>query len=258
MEKIISSLNERGLDGILITSPYNRRYASNFTGTAGSVLISQKKSVFITDFRYVEQAEKQCKGYEIVQQKKSMKEEIANQVEKLGIKKLGFEQDYVTFAQYKEFESAFETELIPVSGIIEKLRLIKSESEIKILKEAARIADAAFEHIITFIQPGITELEVSNELEFFMRKAGATSSSFDTIVASGVRSALPHGVATEKGLKKGILLHLTMVLIIKVMLLILLVQLLLGNLVINLKKFIEIVYEAQIAWCKRSKTWNGW
>ena len=240
MEKIISSLNEQGLDGILITSPYNRRYASNFTGSAGSVLISQKKSVFITDFRYVEQAEKQCKGYEIVQQKKSMKEEIANQVEKLGIKKLGFEQDYVTFAQYKEFESAFETELIPVSGIIEKLRLIKSESEIKILKEAARIADAAFEHIITFIQPGITELEVSNELEFFMRKAGATSSSFDTIVASGVRSALPHGVATEKGLKKGILLHLTMVLIIKVMSLILLVQLLLGNLVINLKKFITL------------------
>ena len=132
-----------------------------------------------------------------------MKEEIANQVEKLGIKKLGFEQDYVTFAQYKEFESAFETELIPVSGIIEKLRLIKSESEIKILKEAARIADAAFEHIITFIQPGITELEVSNELEFFMRKAGATSSSFDTIVASGVRSALPHGVATEKRIEKG-------------------------------------------------------
>ena len=203
IEKIISSLNERGLDGILITSPFNRRYASNFTGTAGSVLISQKKSVFITDFRYVEQAEKQCKGYEIVQQKKSMKEEIANQVEKLGIKKLGFEQDYVTFAQYKEFESAFETELIPVSGIIEKLRLIKSESEIKILKEAARIADAAFEHIITFIQPGITELEVSNELEFFMRKAGATSSSFDTIVASGVRSALPHGVATEKRIEKG-------------------------------------------------------
>jgi Xaa-Pro aminopeptidase len=208
IEKIISSLNERGLDGILITSPFNRRYASNFTGTAGSVLISQKKSVFITDFRYVEQAEKQCKGYEIVQQKKSMKEEIANQVEKLGIKKLGFEQDYVTFAQYKEFESAFETELIPVSGIIEKLRLIKSESEIKILKEAARIADAAFEHIITFIQPGITELEVSNELEFFMRKEGATSSSFDTIVASGHRSALPHGVATDKILEKGDLVTL--------------------------------------------------
>ena len=78
-----------------------------------------------------------------------------------------------------------KTELIPVSDIIEKLRLIKTDSEIKILKEAARIADAAFEHILQFIHPGITELEVSNELEFFMRKAGATSSSFDTIVASG-------------------------------------------------------------------------
>ncbi|WP_428909087.1 M24 family metallopeptidase [Niallia sp. Krafla_26] len=203
IEKIVSALEEQGLDGILITSPYNRRYASHFTGTAGTVLISRSKAVFITDFRYVEQAEKQCIGYEIVRQKGSMTEEIANKITELGIKKLGFEQDYVTFSTYKEYESSFKTELIPVSGIIEKLRLIKSGSEIKILKEAARIADAAFDHIIKFIQPGITELEVSNELEFFMRKAGATSSSFDTIVASGVRSALPHGVATDKVIENG-------------------------------------------------------
>ena len=102
-----------------------------------------------------------------------MSEEIANQIVELGITKLGFEQDYVTFSTYKDYESAFKTELVPVSGIIEKLRLIKSESEIKILKEAARIADAAFDHIIKFIQPGITELEVSNELEFFIEKSGS-------------------------------------------------------------------------------------
>ncbi len=203
IEKIVSAFDEHGLDGILITSPYNRRYASNFTGSSGTVLISREKSVFITDFRYVEQAAKQCTGYEIVQQKGSMTEEIANKIAELGITKLGFEQDYVTFSTYEQFKSNFKTELIPVSGIIEKLRLIKSESEIKILKEAARIADAAFDHIIKFIHPGISELEVSNELEFFMRKAGATSSSFDTIVASGVRSALPHGVATDKIIEKG-------------------------------------------------------
>ena len=81
--------------------------------------------------------------------------------------------------------------------------MIKTDAEIKILKEAADIADAAFKHILEFIHPGKTELEVSNELEFFMRKAGATSSSFDTIVASGVRSALPHGVATDKVIEKG-------------------------------------------------------
>ena len=79
-----------------------------------------------------------------------------------------------------------QADLVPVSGLVEKIRLIKTEEEISIIKAACRIADEAFEHIVTYIKPGMTELEVSNELEFFMRKQGATSSSFDTIVASGV------------------------------------------------------------------------
>ena len=87
-------------------------------------------------------------------------------------------------------KEAIDAEFIPTSGLVEKLRLIKTDSEIKILKEA-QIADAAFEHILSFIRPGVSEIEVSNELEFFMRKQGATSSSFDIIVASGLRSALP-------------------------------------------------------------------
>lgn len=197
-------MKDNDLDGILITSTYNRRYASNFTGTAGVVLISFDKAIFITDFRYVEQATKQCEGFEIIQQKTSIPEEVAALIASLGIKKLGFEQDHMTFASYKVYEAAIKgAELVPFSGIIEKLRLIKTEPEIKILKEAAEIADAAFKHIITFIQPGRSELEVSNELEFFMRKEGATSSSFDIIVASGLRSALPHGVATDKQIEKG-------------------------------------------------------
>ena len=81
--------------------------------------------------------------------------------------------------------------------------MIKTTEEINIIKAACEIADDAFTHIINFIKPGITELEVSNELEFFMRKQGATSSSFDTIVATGLRSALPHGVATDKVIEKG-------------------------------------------------------
>ena len=110
MEKIakfVSAFEKHGLDGILITSPYNRRYVSNFTGSAGVVLISREKSVFITDFRYVEQAAKQCTGYEIVQHKGSIPEEIANKIAELGIKKLGFEQDYVTFSTYKQFKSSY-------------------------------------------------------------------------------------------------------------------------------------------------------
>lgn len=203
LQKLRERFESHGIDGILITSSYNRRYISNFTGTAGVALISLDKALFITDFRYIEQATKQCEGFEIVKQTGSIPEEVASQVKNLGIKKLGFEQDDLTFSLYKTYEREVKTELVPVSNLVEKLRLIKTDAEIKILKEAANIADAAFKHILDFIRPGVTELEVSNELEFFMRRAGATSSSFDTIVASGYRSALPHGVASEKVIEKG-------------------------------------------------------
>lgn len=199
---------KNGIDGILITSGYNRRYMTNFTGTAGVAVISSEKAVFITDFRYVEQAHEQIEGFEIVQHKGLIIEEIAKQVARLGIKNLGFEQQHVTFAEFASYKKSIQAQLVPISDVVEKLRLIKTDSEIKILKEAAKIADAAFEHILTFMRPGVTELDVSNELEFFMRKQGAASSSFDIIVASGYRSALPHGVATQKTIEKGELVTL--------------------------------------------------
>lgn len=206
MEKLTrlrEKFSEAGIDGILITNPFNRRYLTNFTGTAGIVLISSDNAQFITDFRYVEQAAKQCGGFEIVQHSGAIADEIARQVTHLGVKKLGFEEEHLTYSTYKAYDKAIDAELVPVSGLVEKLRLIKTDAEIKILKEAADIADAAFKHILDFIRPGKTELEVANELEFFMRKAGAASSSFDTIVASGIRSALPHGVASDKVIERG-------------------------------------------------------
>ncbi|RFU65664.1 M24 family metallopeptidase [Peribacillus glennii] len=208
LERFRAELEKTQVDGLLITSTYNRRYMTNFTGSAGVALISQQEAKFITDFRYVEQAGKQAAGFEIVQHQGLITEEVANQAKAMGIKKLGFEQDHMTFSLYKVYEAAFEGELVPLAGLIEKLRLIKTSSEIKILKEAAKIADAAFMHIAEFIRPGLTELEVSNELEFFMRKQGATSSSFDTIVASGERGALPHGVASSKVIETGDLVTL--------------------------------------------------
>lgn len=208
IQKLRATFEKLGIDGFLVTSSYNRRYLSNFTGSAGVVLISNDKALFITDFRYTEQAGKQCQGYEVVQHTGSIPEKLASLVQQLGIKKLGFEQDHVTYSSYQTFDKAIDAELVPISGEIEKLRLIKDESEIKILKGAANIADAAFTHILNFIQPGKTEIEVANELEFFMRKEGATSSSFDMIVASGHRGALPHGVASDKVIEKGELVTL--------------------------------------------------
>ncbi|KOR95539.1 Xaa-Pro dipeptidase [Geobacillus stearothermophilus ATCC 12980] len=208
LERLRALLEEQHLDGLLVTNGCNRRYITGFTGTAGVALVSRQGAVFITDFRYVEQAAKQVEGFEIVQHSGPIVDEIAKQVKRLGIKTLGFEQEHVTYAAYKAYEEAIDAELAPTSHVVEKLRLIKSEAEIKILKEAAEIADAAFAHILSFIRPGVKEIEVANELEFFMRKQGASSSSFDTIVASGYRSALPHGVASEKTIERGELVTL--------------------------------------------------
>ena len=203
LNKVRSYFSSYEIDGLLITSPYNRRYLTNFTGSSGVVLISMDKAYFITDFRYTEQATEQVKSYEVVEYSNSLIKEVTEKVKEMGIQKLGFEQDHMPYATWKTYQEAVSAELVPVSNLVEKMRLIKDEKEIAIIKEAADIADLAFKHILDYIRPGVTELDISNELEFFMRKCGATSSSFDIIVASGTRSALPHGVATEKVIEKG-------------------------------------------------------
>ncbi|APH04440.1 M24 family metallopeptidase [Bacillus weihaiensis] len=204
LDKMRERFKELSIDGMLITSNYNRRYLTGFSGTSGVAVISEDQAVFITDFRYTEQAAKEVDGFEIVQHTGSIVDEVVKATEKMGIRKLGFEQDQITYQSYSTYnQNLGHLEFVPVSGAVEKLRLIKSSAEIKILKEATEIADAAFKHILTYIKPGIKEIDVSNELEFFMRKNGAVSSSFDIIVASGYRSALPHGVASEKEIEKG-------------------------------------------------------
>lgn len=206
--KLREALKEHGLDALLVTNSYNRRYMTGFTGSAGVAVISAEDAVFITDFRYTEQAAKQVQGFRIVQHEKTIIEEVANQVEQMKIKTLGFEKDNVSFGTYELYNDKVDAELKAVSGVVEKLRMVKTPDEIEILKQAAKIADDAFAYICTFIKPGVTELEVSNELEMFMRKQGATSSSFDIIVASGERGALPHGVASDKIIQSGELVTL--------------------------------------------------
>ncbi|WP_085991928.1 M24 family metallopeptidase [Oceanobacillus senegalensis] len=208
LSKLRQALEKNALDGILVTSPYNRRYITNFTGTAGVALISKNESRFITDFRYTEQATEQATDFKVIEHKQPIEKEIKEQIKEMDIKRLGFEKDHVTYGVYQTYNKLFDTELVPVSGLIENLRLIKSEEELNILKQAAKIVDDAFEHIQSYIKPGVKEIDISNELEFFMRRQGATASSFDTIVASGYRSALPHGVASEKKIQLGELVTL--------------------------------------------------
>ncbi|MEV9639309.1 Xaa-Pro peptidase family protein [Mammaliicoccus sciuri] len=203
IEQLRKLLEEQELDALLITSPYNRRYMTNFTGSAGSVIISRNDAVFITDFRYMDQANTQLTGYRIVQHTGTMIQEVAHQVKEMKISKLGFEKEHLSYSQFQMYDEHVDAQLVPVAGLVEKLRLIKTPEEIEILKQAAAIADAAFVYICSVIRAGKTELEIANELEFFMRQQGATSSSFDIIVASGERGALPHGVASDKVIENG-------------------------------------------------------
>lgn len=208
LEKLRKSFSANNLDAILITSPINRRYISGFTGSAGAVIVTDSEAIFITDFRYTEQAEAQAQGYKIIEHKKSIDEEINAVLKDLNVKRLGFEKDYTTYSQFEKYKNNFDVELVATSGIIEELRIIKTNEELVIMKKAAKIADDAFTHIQGYIKPGVKEIDVSNELEFYMRKQGAVSSSFDTIVASGLRSAMPHGVASEKIIEAGELVTL--------------------------------------------------
>ena len=201
VEKIQHYLNKNKIDAMLIESPINRRYVTGFTGTFGSVFITQQKAIFITDFRYVAQAKDQAKGFTVIENRNTA-EEIGQQIEKEQIRTLAFEEAYTSFTNYKKLQAYENVELVPVIDVIEQMRMIKSAEEIERMKTAASISDKAFERILNDLQVGVSEKDICNKLEMYMREEGATSSSFDMIIASGYRSALPHGVASNKKIEQ--------------------------------------------------------
>lgn len=203
IEKLRKALAEQGVDAIITESPENRYYISGFTGSTGWAIVSQNHAIFVTDFRYIDQAKEQCPEFTVVNNERKAVEAISQQLNEIGVNKLAFEKS-ISFATYEEWSKAFTgIELVPTGGVIEKLRLIKDETEMATIRQAIKIADDAFSHILSFIKPGVREIDVALEMEVFMRKQGADSSSFDIIVASGARGALPHGRASEKIIEKG-------------------------------------------------------
>ncbi|MGM0471572.1 MAG: M24 family metallopeptidase [Bacillota bacterium] len=204
--KLRAKLEEENLDGLLVNNPQNRYYLSGFTGTAGTLLISRKEAVLITDFRYVEQAAEEATEFEVVEHGSPKLDTLQSEVKRLGITSLGFEARQESYHAYQRYQEQLDVELVATKQLVKQLRRIKDDSEVATIKEAVKLADFAFEQIIDYIEPGMTEQEVSLELEYIMRRQGASQKAFDFIVASGTRGALPHGVASEKELAVGELL----------------------------------------------------
>jgi len=204
VEKLKKRLVKENVVSYLITKRENVRYISGFTGSSGAVLITPEKNYFITDFRYVEQAKKQCPGFIIEKHEDTILTQAAMLVKNLGIKTLHFEGDALTFKEYRELsEKAEGIELLNLSEVVDELREIKDKDEVELIKKACRIADDAFSYILKAVTSGMTEKELAWEMEKHMREAGADDLAFETIVASGERGALPHGVASSKKLSLG-------------------------------------------------------
>ncbi len=195
-------MREKNIEAFVIYKPVNVTYITGFTGDDSVAFVTHDRAIFITDGRYTEQAVKEVKNFEVIEHKNGIKEVLKEYIKTLGIKKLAFEES-VSYRQYRELKEFLEIDLIPEVNVVETLRMVKDDEEIENIKKAQNITDKAFEHLLNFIKVGMTEKEVALELEYFMKKQGAEALSFDTIVASGKRSSLPHGKASEKVIEKG-------------------------------------------------------
>jgi Xaa-Pro aminopeptidase len=199
------------IDAALITEPHNIFYlcGSNggYTGARICLIVDAGTSVLVIDKRYLAEAEENAVADKMVAWTEAGYKHLAEVVQELDATAISFESGHVTVRQHerlkKDFDKIEGIELIGISGLVEPIREVKDEYELQKIAEAARIGDRAFDHILEYIKPGVTEMAVAIELDFFMRRIGAERSSFETIVASGVHSAVPHATPTHKKIEPG-------------------------------------------------------
>lgn len=204
LDKLISSL-PKSVDGVLIVSETNRRYFTSFPSSDGILLATKNGSVFLTDSRYIEEAQNVVKCCEVAELKKAS-EQLPELCKKFGVKTLMAESDRLTVSQLKAYRKMLKGVLLTTVNtdkLIDELREVKSNEELESVTKAQRIAEAAFEHILGFIREGVTEKEIALTIDFFMLKNGAEAISFETIAISGANTSKPHGVPTDKKVCNG-------------------------------------------------------
>ncbi|MBR2744641.1 MAG: aminopeptidase P family protein [Clostridia bacterium] len=192
------------MQGIIITNPVNIRYLTNIDAE-GIFLVNRKENIFITDSRYIEHVNSTLTiedGIVVVNSKDLSLEDYENFF--IFCENVGFEENHLTYAKYKEYMHKFKiNNFEETEGIIEKQRMIKEPYELEAIKRACKITDDCFDYLKGFIKVGMTEKEVANEIERFFLANGAEDLAFDTIVASGKNSSMPHAVPTDKQIEAG-------------------------------------------------------
>jgi Xaa-Pro aminopeptidase len=199
-DRLAAAVGEQGLDALVITNMPNLRWATGFTGTNGAAVIGPDIRVFFTDFRYVEQAEKQVPDFDRTRAGQSLLNDLAARL----TGRVGFEDQWLSVRAFERLKSAADSgvELVGASGIVEGLREVKEPYEVETMRAAAGIADHAYEELAERGIGGRTEKEIAAALEVRMRELGAEDRSFPAIVASGAHGALPHAVPRDVAVER--------------------------------------------------------
>ena len=201
-----AALEAENLDAIMIFGRPNMHYLCGFTGTDGVLFLNAETTVFLTDSRYHSQAQHQVTASRILCYKNKLKA-VGDLCGELNAVRVGFDADIVSVALLHDLmESSPLVEWVPLKDHLKSLRAVKSEKEVLALKKAANLNHQAFDNILSMIQPGVCERDIALELEFALKRLGGEANAFDFIVASGVRGAMPHGVASAKKIHQGELL----------------------------------------------------
>jgi Xaa-Pro aminopeptidase len=202
-DRLEALLGERELDALLVSDLTNVRYLTGFTGTNGACVVGPGLRLFLTDFRYVEQAARQVEGFERVRGRQDLVAEVAERLSG----RVGFEDGHVTVRGHAKLRETLGegTELVAAGDLVESLRAVKEPEEVERMRAAARFADAVFEHLCSRPLAGRTEREVALDLERHMVELGAERPSFPTIVAAGPHGALPHASPRDERIEVGTL-----------------------------------------------------
>jgi len=205
MQSLQNVIKGKNLEAMIITSRPNTFYFSGFGGSSSIIIVTVGRKIFATDFRYIETATENCGAdYEVNMMTSSADAFLIETITKLGLLNIGFEENDVSYSRYNGWTDKLpKVKFSPLQSEITRLRMIKDAEEIKKLQTAVTLGDDAFNHVLKFIKPGVSENEIAAEIEYYMRRNGASAPSFETIVASGKRSSMPHAQATNKTIESG-------------------------------------------------------
>ena len=204
IEKYVSLLGQ-DVDGLLLTSRYSRYYAAEFDIAEGVAIVTAKGCRYFTDSRYIESAENGIKGFEVlvIDSNNSYKKRLNEAIADFDVKVLGFEEEYLTVAELRNYEENLDAKLVGKNAAIHDFRSVKEPWELDLMRKAQSITDTAFAEVLGRVKVGMTEKELQAELIYCLLKNGADGMSFDPIVVSGPNTSMPHGVAGDRKIQEG-------------------------------------------------------